>query len=105
MELKNLIKIKRLEKHLSTTKLAEMVGVSHSTVIRWEHGDIATMKQSKILALAKALGITPADILDMPSIEHVTFQEQQMLDLLRQLSPTDQEEIKALIEYKLSKYQ
>ena len=39
-EIKDRIKTRRLELGLSAEKVAEMVGVSKSTVIRWENGDI-----------------------------------------------------------------
>lgn len=63
MEVKDLIKAKRIEKGLTNVELGELVGVSGSTISRWESGNIATMKQSRIAALAKALGISPIDII------------------------------------------
>lgn len=60
MEIKDIIRQKRLEKGLTMKELSVMVGVSEATVSRWESGDIATMKQTKIGALAKSLGLSPA---------------------------------------------
>ncbi len=59
METKDLIKQKRIEKQLTMKQLAEKVGVSEATISRWESGNIATMKQTKIALLAKALDISP----------------------------------------------
>lgn len=63
MDVKDIIKTKRLEKGLTNVELGALVGVSGSTISRWESGNIATMKQSRIAALAKALGISPIDII------------------------------------------
>lgn len=60
METKDLIKAKRIENGMTMKQLAEKVGVSEATISRWESGNIATMKQTKIAALAKALDISPA---------------------------------------------
>lgn len=63
MDIKSLIKQKRLEKGLTIMQLAKLVGVSHATISRWETGRIADMKQSKIALLAQALGVSPVDLL------------------------------------------
>lgn len=63
MEVKDLLKMKRLEKGLTMKELADMVGVSEGTISRWESGLIANMRRDKIVALAKALGITPGMIM------------------------------------------
>ena len=41
-----------------------MVGVSEATVSRWESGNLATMKHTKIMLLSNALGISPAALFD-----------------------------------------
>lgn len=98
MLLKNLIKQKREEKGMSMNELARKVGVSQSTITRWERGDIATMKQSKIVALASALGVSPAEIIDMPISLDATRQELNMLYLYRQLTPDQQQAVDILID-------
>lgn len=62
MEAKELIRNKRKERGLTTTELADMVGVSNSTISRWERGEIATMKSRHISRLANALGISPVEL-------------------------------------------
>jgi len=59
MEIKDLIKTKRLEKGFTMKELALLVNVSEATVSRWESGEIANMKRSNIVALAKHLEISP----------------------------------------------
>ena len=63
MEIKDIIKNKRLEKKLTLDDVGRLVGVSGATISRWESGDIANMKRDKIVNLANALGISPAIIM------------------------------------------
>lgn len=70
MGTKDIIKQKRIELGLTMKELANKVGVSEATISRWESGNIATMKQTKIALLAKTLGISPAVLVngEMPDI-------------------------------------
>lgn len=63
MDIKNIIKNKRLGLGLTMKELAVKVGVSEATVSRWESGDIENMKRDKVAALAKALDISPGVIM------------------------------------------
>lgn len=63
MDIKKLIKDRRNEKGLTLKQVAELVGVSESTVSRWESGDIANMTREKIVKLANALNVSPALIM------------------------------------------
>lgn len=58
-----MIKDKRLERHMTLEELGNMVGVGKSTVRKWENGMIQNMRRDKIEKLARALGISPLDIL------------------------------------------
>ena len=60
IELGARIKMLRLDKKMTLEQLGEYVGVSKSTVRKWETGMIANMRQDKIPKLAKALDTTPA---------------------------------------------
>lgn len=64
MRTNDLIKMRRLELDLTMKELAQKVGVSEGTISRWESGDIANMKRDKIAALARALEIPPAVLMD-----------------------------------------
>ena len=64
MEVKNIIKNRRLKLGLTMKQLADRVGVSEGTVSRWESGDIENMRRDKIVALSKALNISPALIME-----------------------------------------
>ena len=69
MEVKDLIRIRRLELGLTLNDVAEAVGVRAATVSRWESGDIENMRRDKIEALAKVLGISPLQILGWEPIK------------------------------------
>lgn len=70
MEIKELLKARRLEKNLTLDEVAHMVGVSAPTISRWESGDIANMRRDKIVKLAQALDISPAVIMGLDNEEY-----------------------------------
>lgn len=72
MAVKDIIKKRRLELHLTMKDVADRVGVSEGTISRWESGDIANMRRDKIMALAKALQISPAVIMEWDAPEEPT---------------------------------
>ncbi len=59
MTINDKIKNRRLELNLTLEEVAKAVGVAKSTVKKWESGQIASMRQSKIEALAKILQVSP----------------------------------------------
>ena len=63
MEIKDILKNRRLELGLTMKQIADAVGVSEGTVSRWESGKIADMRRDKIVAYAKALKLSPSIIM------------------------------------------
>ena len=63
MDIKDLIKKKRIEKQLTMKELANLIGVSEGTISRWESGEISNMKRSAIVSLSKELDIPPATLM------------------------------------------
>lgn len=63
MEVKDIIKKRREELGLTYEQLGNMVGVGKSTVRKWETGLISNMRRDNIVALAKALNVSPALIM------------------------------------------
>lgn len=59
MDLGKKIKDRRQELDLTLEELGDLVGVSKSTVMKWETGYIENMKRDKIALLAKALKVSP----------------------------------------------
>lgn len=68
MEIKDLLKARRLEKNLTLDEVAHMVGVSAPTISRRESGDIANMRRDKIVKLAQALDMPPAVIMGYENV-------------------------------------
>ena len=69
MEIKDIIKSRRLELGLTLKQVAERVGVSEGSVSRWESGEIDNMRRDKIAALAKVLSIDPLILIGQQSEE------------------------------------
>ncbi|MDU2418357.1 helix-turn-helix transcriptional regulator [Negativicoccus succinicivorans] len=63
MEVKDILKARRLRLGLTLEDVAAKVGVSAATISRWESGDIANMRRDRIVALSSALQISPAVIM------------------------------------------
>lgn len=59
MEINKLISDRRKELGLTLEEVGKIVGVSKSTVKKWEDGFISNMKRDKIALLSKALKLNP----------------------------------------------
>lgn len=69
MDIKDLIRTKRIEKGYTMKELADLVDVSEATISRWESGEVSNMKRAGILKLSKALGVTPSAIVGLEESE------------------------------------
>lgn len=67
---KNYLKNRRKQLGLTMLEVANAVGVSESTVSRWESGNIENMRMEKVHLLAEALHASPLWIMGMP-IENI----------------------------------
>lgn len=63
MKIKDILAIRRKDLGLTQAEIAKACSVSEATVSRWEKGQIADIKQSKILSLSEILQISPALII------------------------------------------
>ena len=70
MEIKDILKARRLSLALTLEDVAAKVGVSAATISRWESGDIANMRRDRIVALSNALKISPAVIMGWDDPEY-----------------------------------
>lgn len=95
MEIKDLIREKRQELGLTYEQLGNLIGVGKSTVRKWETGMIENMRRDNIIALSKALNISPAilmgwnvnDLSDKDSTNlNYSKEEQQHIEDLRKLN-------------------
>jgi repressor LexA len=62
---------KRKELGLSLEEVGKRVGVSKSTVKKWESGFIENMKRDKVALLAEVLHVSPLDILGIEYSEEI----------------------------------
>ena len=64
MELKDIIRNRRIALGMTMKQVADAVGVNEATISRWESGEIDNMRRDRIAALAKILSIDPVLFLD-----------------------------------------
>ena len=57
------IKARRKELGLSQAEVANYVGVSSTTVGRWENGQIEDMKRNSVKKLSEILNVSPLDLI------------------------------------------
>lgn len=69
MEIRDILRNRRLELHLTLKQIADAVGVSEGTVSRWESGDIDNMRRDKIAALSKVLSLDPRVIMGWGAVD------------------------------------
>ena len=78
MEIKDLIKTRRIQRGLTMKELADIVGVSEATISRYESGDIANMRRKNIITLSKALDIPPSRFIctdkELQELEHLSIE-------------------------------
>lgn len=68
MEIKDILKSRRVELRLTQDDIANKIGVSKATVSRWESGNISNMRRDRIAKLAEILQISPAVIIGIRDI-------------------------------------
>lgn len=96
--MESILKTKRLEKNMTLEEVGNLVGVGKSTVRKWENGMIENMGRDKIVALSKALNISPLEILGMD--ENPTL-ESDITTIYNQLVPPRQEKVYNFAERQL----
>ena len=76
---------RRKELDLTLEQIASAIGVSKSTVKKWEDGYIKNMRRDKIIKLANVLQISPIEILDLDhSAKEVAFPTSTLSENLSQ---------------------
>lgn len=111
MEIKDILKNRRLERNMSLKDVADMVGVTISTISRWESGDISNMRRDRIVSYANALAISPSIIMgweEPPSRKQgnyyeLTESELALIKKYRQLDADGKADIDVLIDSKLAR--
>lgn len=70
MELKDIIRNRRLELGLTMKQVADAVGVSEGTISKWESGNIGSMRLDKGLAISRVLSIDPRTLMGQSKEEY-----------------------------------
>ena len=83
---------RRKELNLTLEEVGKMVGVGKSTIRKWETGYIENMKRDKIIALSKALKVSPMDIID-PNKEISNPMIDKIEEISIQLHPSRQKKV------------
>lgn len=92
------LKSRRLELGMTLEDVGDFVGVGKSTVRKWENGMIDNMKRDKIALLAKALKISPMEII------FDTYDQSESADILsiyNKLEPPRQRKVYDFAEHQL----
>ena len=95
MEVKDIIKNRRLELGLTMKEVADACSVSEGAVSRWESGDVNNMRRDRIYALSQVLQISPLIILGIePKPEYPEKQNsERFLELLEPLSEEQKDKL------------
>lgn len=109
-EIGDRIKSRRDELDMTLDEVAAKVGVSKSTIQRYENGLIGRIKLPVIESIADALWISPDWLVGVseektadPKVDGLSPLEARLLDMFRQFSDDQKEMILAQIEFLLNK--
>ena len=72
MELKDILRNRRLELGLTMKQVADSVGVSEGTISKWESGNISSMRLDKAFAISKILSIDPRMLMGQDENEFIS---------------------------------
>ncbi len=99
MEIQDKIKKRREELSLTYEEIGNIVGVSKSTVRKWETGLIENMRQDKIILLARALKVTPGYLMGWDEEESSTTEPEIRVLAAHAIDDLTEEEQLEIIKY------
>lgn len=80
MNIGKIIKERRIELGMSADDLAQKIGKNRATIYRYENGDIENLPTYVLEPIAKALNMTPADLLGLHDDSHADIIGRVMAD-------------------------
>lgn len=102
MKISDILCDRRRELGITLKEISKFVGVSESTVQRWESGNIKNLRQDKIVKLAAALKTTPAYLMgwdpDGKTQEQIAKEDAAIMDAYRLASPEIQAAIQRILK-------
>ena len=105
------IKARRREKQISVTELAKEIGLTHSTIVRYENGTIRIIPKDQLEKIARVLNCTVEDLTEgdfkysakkKVSSKAVSDEEMTLIRKYRQLPPQVQNTIKEICDWPFS---
>ena len=95
----NKLEDRRKELGLTLQNVADIVGVSKSTVMKWERGSIENMKRDKIALYASALQVSPMWIMGIESEESNLMLDDFQTELLSYINKMNSIGKKKVLDY------
>ena len=106
MTIKDNIKLLRQQKGMTLEELGKNVGVSKQTIQRYENGQIANVPYDKVVALAKVLGVSAAELMGWSGAEppltceaaQAGKDEASLIKKYRALTPAHKNAVRSLVD-------
>ena len=98
------IKSKRKSLHLTQSALAEMVGLTESSISRYEAGKIATMPTSTVNRICDVLHIAPAELLGLTPEKSFEYDLKEILKMADDLPPYVKDNLLQLLKQQIKVY-
>lgn len=105
MELKDILKKRRLELGLTMKEVADACHVTEGMVSRWESGYTKNMRRDRIFALSQILRISPLVILGMEEYDDDTTSNnlKRFTDAISTMTDEEQTELMNYMNFIISK--
>lgn len=105
MDLGNIIKQLRIENNLTQEELGKMVGLKKAAIHKYESGIVQNMKRTTISKLANIFNVSPSYLLGYTDDRTLqpTQQENELINLILQLTDEETEELSKFVDYLISK--
>lgn len=96
------IKHKRKSLHLTQLELAEKVGLTESSISRYESGKIATMPTSTVNKICKVLNIEPSELLGLTPENSFEYDLKDILNSVEDLPSEIKKELLDLLKQQIN---
>ncbi len=97
------IQARRKELRMTTEELGDIIGVQRSAITKYEKGRVE-LKASQILAIAKALMVSPVDLLDDDGPRTITSEDMQFLSAYHNADDAIKASVRKLLDILLHRF-
>lgn len=102
MSIGDRIKNIRMQKGLGQTDVAIKAGITKQSLYKYENGIIENIPSDKIEAIAKALFVSPAELMgwetDKPPVNDEELLDEELIQRLCSLSPDEMQKVDAFVQ-------